>query len=126
VHVAKVTDGLVRHTHYLRYRLHHAGSKVFMLAVPSEALGLLITGADIARREEVQPGKWRIELASKVYEQPYSLQVSYETRFDQDNGEIALQTVRGDRRRPRTRPRGGVRHRPRGTGDRSGGPGAGG
>jgi hypothetical protein len=94
VHVAKVTDGLVRHTHYLRYRLHHAGSKVFMLAVPSEALGLLITGADIARREEVEPGKWRIELASKVYEQPYSLQVSYETRFDQDNGEIALQTVR--------------------------------
>ncbi len=93
VHVAKVTDGLVRHTHYMRYRLYHAGAKVFMLSVPEDALSLLISGPDIARREEIEPGRWRVELASKVYDRPYLLQLSYETRFDQATGQISLSSV---------------------------------
>ena len=92
--VAKVTDGLVRHDHYLRYRLFHAGAKAFDLGLPAEATGVTITGAGIARREQVSRGNWRVELEDKVYDQPYLLRVSYETQFNMAEGKAPLAAVR--------------------------------
>lgn len=93
LHVAKVTEGLIRHTHYLRYRLHNAGAKVFEVDVPKEAIGLLITGSQIAHSSEISPGRWRVELTKKKFDQPYLLTVRYETRFDRSAGEVRLAPV---------------------------------
>ena len=94
LHVATVTDGLVRHRHSLRYRLYHAGTKAFSLSLPAEAVGVTITGPGIARREQSSPGQWRIELADKVYDQPYLMTVSYETRYDPADGNVPLAPIR--------------------------------
>ncbi|MBN1507652.1 MAG: hypothetical protein JW955_12445 [Sedimentisphaerales bacterium] len=94
LHVAKVTDGLVRHEHALRYRLYHAGTKAFALALPLEAVGVTITGPGIARREQSGPGQWRVELADKVYDRPYLMHVSYETRYDPTDGNVPLAPAR--------------------------------
>jgi len=94
LHVAKVTEGLVRHHHYLRYRLFHAGAKTFDVVLPTEAMGVTISGAGIARREQTAPGRWRVELADKVLGQPYLLQVSYETQYNQGDGSVTLAPVR--------------------------------
>jgi len=94
LHAAKVTDGLVRHDHYLRYRLFHAGIKTFDLVLPAEATGVTITGAGIARREQLSGGNWRVELEDKVYDQPYLLRVSYETQFNLTEGKAPLAAVR--------------------------------
>ncbi|HOX06921.1 MAG TPA: hypothetical protein PK280_11005 [Planctomycetota bacterium] len=90
LHVARVTEGLVRHTHYLRYRLHNAGVKVFDVEVPKEAIGLLVSGSEIANSREISPGRWRVELDKKKFDQPYLLTVRYETRFDRTAGEFKL------------------------------------
>jgi hypothetical protein len=94
LHIAKVTDGLVRHEHALRYRLYHAGTKAFALTLPPEAVGVTITGAGIARREQASPGQWRVELADKVYDQPYLMTVKYETRYNPADGNVPLVPVR--------------------------------
>ena len=93
LHVAQVADGLVRHHHYLRYRLFHAGTKTFTLKLPPAASGVTLTGSGIARRVQVSPETWRIELAAKVYDRPYLLRVSYETRYDQTEGVVPLAPV---------------------------------
>jgi hypothetical protein len=93
LHVAKVTDGLVRHQHTLRYRLYHAGTKTFGLTLPAEAVGVTITGPGIARREQLGAGQWRVELADKVYDQPYLMNVTYETRYDPADGNVPLAPV---------------------------------
>ena len=94
LHVAKVTDGLVRHQHTLRYRLYHAGAKTFSLSLPSEAAGVTISGPGIARREQAAPGQWRVELADKVYDRPYVMSVVYETRYNPADGNVPLAPVR--------------------------------
>lgn len=96
LHVARVSEGMVRHKHHLRYRLHNAGSKIFELAVPSQAMGLQINGPNIARLEEIEQGSgiWRIELAAKVLERPFPLTISYETKFDQAAGAVGLVPVK--------------------------------
>jgi len=94
LHVAKVTEGLVRHQHYLRYRLFQAGTKTFEFSLPSEAVGVTITGPGIARREQLGQGDWRVELADKVYDRPYLLRVTYETQYDQADGAVELSPVR--------------------------------
>jgi len=94
LHVAKVTDGLVRHQHSVRYRLYHAGAKAFALALPPDAVGATITGPGIARREQSGPGQWRVELADKIYDQPYLMRVTYETRYNSADGNVPLVPVR--------------------------------
>lgn len=93
LHVAQVADGLVRHHHSLRYRLFHAGTKAFTLKLPPAATGVTLTGSGIARRVQAAPETWRIELAQKVYDRPYLLRVTYETRYDQAEGEVPLAPV---------------------------------
>ncbi len=93
LHVAKVTDGLVRHEHYLRYKLFHAGAKTFELSLPAEATGVTVTGSGIARREQLGQGDWRVELADKVYDRPYLLRVTYETQYNQTEGNVPLAPV---------------------------------
>jgi hypothetical protein len=94
LHVAKVTDGLVRHQHSLRYRLYHAGTKAFALTLPPDAVGVTITGPGIARREQPGPGQWSVELADKIYDQPYLMRVAYETRYNSTDGNVPLVPVR--------------------------------
>ncbi|MGB2806161.1 MAG: hypothetical protein WBC22_00345 [Sedimentisphaerales bacterium] len=94
LHLAKVTEGLVRHHHYLLYRLFQAGTKAFEFSLPSDAAGVTITGQGIARREQLEQGNWRVELADKVYNRPFLLRVTYETQYDQADGKIQLSPVR--------------------------------
>ncbi len=95
LHVARVSEGMVRHQHYLRYRLFNAGGKFFELQVPPAALGLQIGGPNIARLEEIdgEAGRWRVELAAKVFERPFPLTVTYETTFDHGDGQVELAPV---------------------------------
>jgi len=95
-HVAKVSDGVVRHTHYLRYRLHNAGSKVFEVQVPKDAVGLVISGPEIAHLKEVStdPRIWRVELAQKRFDRPYPLTIRYETQFERGTGEVPLRPAK--------------------------------
>jgi hypothetical protein len=92
LHVAKISEGLVRHTHYQRYRLYNAGTKVFEVQLPQDALGVLITGPSIVRRRELTPGAglWQIELAGKWYDKPYPLTIRYDTQFDRQAGTAKL------------------------------------
>jgi len=95
LHVAQVSEGLVRHNHYLRYHLAHAGAKVFEIVVPEAALGVQITGPQIANMEPVEgeAGRWRIELARKWFDRAYPLSVRYETRFDMTAGSVAIEPL---------------------------------
>lgn len=92
LHVASVSEGLVRHTHYLLYRLHNGGSKEFEVRVPAGVMGLVMSGPDIARREEVEPGsgRWRIELSRRWFDRPYPLTLRYETSYDRSLGRVTL------------------------------------
>ena len=104
LHVAKVTEGLVRHTNHLTYTLQNAGSKVFEFQVPKGAEGIVITGPDIARRDEIEKGsgRYRVELNRKWYDRPYPLTVSYDTKYqlpaESENaaGAIVLDPVRAE------------------------------
>lgn len=95
LHVATVNDGLVEHTHYLRYRLHNAGVKELEVALPKDALGVVLTGPEIAKKRETEPGsrRWRIELAEKWFSRPYPLTIRYETQFGRAEGEVAVLPV---------------------------------
>jgi hypothetical protein len=92
LHVAEVSDGIVRHTHYLRYRFYNAGQKILEVQTPKDAMGLEIIGADIAHLKESEPhsGLWRVELARRQYDEPYLLKLRFETQYDRTNGDIAL------------------------------------
>jgi hypothetical protein len=96
LHLAEVSDGLVRHRHFMRYRLQHAGVKVFEIQLPPNGLGLRISGPEIARKELVDAatGRWRIELSGKWYDRPYPLDVRYESRFDQEAGDVPILPVK--------------------------------
>jgi hypothetical protein len=96
LHVAEVTEGLVRHRQYLRFRLQNAGARSFEIEVPPAALGLVISGPEIARRQllDQATGRWRIELGQKWFDQPYSLGLSYETRFSQEEGTLQIAPVK--------------------------------
>ncbi len=93
LHVADVSEGLVRHNHTLVYRVKNAGVKVLDVQLPENVLGLQILGANIARREKLDDGTWRVELTGKWYDRPYVLRLQYETQFDRDAGELSLQPV---------------------------------
>jgi hypothetical protein len=77
----------------LRYRLLHAGIKVFELSMPVDAAGVTITGPGIARRQQLDQSAWRVELADKVYDRPYVLRVTYETQYDQTDGTVQLAPI---------------------------------
>jgi len=96
LHVAEVTEGLVRHRQYLRFRLQNAGARAFEIEVPAAALGLVITGPEIARRQllDQASGRWRIELSQKWFDQPYALALTYETRFSQEEGALQITPVK--------------------------------
>jgi hypothetical protein len=93
LHHVKVTDGLVHHQHLLRYQLLHAGVKTFTLTLPPDALGVTLTGPGIARREQLDPNTWRVELAQKVYDRPYLLTVTYDTSYSHDSNLVPVAPV---------------------------------
>lgn len=95
LHVAAVADGAVRHTTYLRYTLQHAGSKLFRVRVPEDAVGVRLVGPEIARRSAVpdEPGLWEVELSSKWYNRPYPLAVQYDTAYAADAASVQIDPV---------------------------------
>ncbi len=95
LHVATVSEGLVRHVHYLVYSLRHAGVKELNVRVESGALGLQISGPNIARRQLIDEaaGVWRIELTGKWYDPTYPLTISYETRYERADEKVAMHPV---------------------------------
>lgn len=95
LHVAAVADGAVRHTVYLHYTLQHAGSKLFRVRVPDDAVGVRLVGPQIARRSAVpgEPGLWEVELASKWYDRPYPLAVQYDTTYEADAATVQIDPV---------------------------------
>ena len=96
LHVAEISEGLVRHHHQVRFQMAHAGAKVFDLHVPTDALGLVIAGPDIAntKRVDEKTGLWRVELSRKYFDRPLLLTVRYETRFEMSDGGVELEPVR--------------------------------
>ncbi|MBT3380153.1 MAG: hypothetical protein HN742_35675 [Lentisphaerae bacterium] len=96
LHLANVSDGLVKHRQYLRYRLQNAGTKLLEFTVPPDALGLLITGPEIARKElvDAETGLWRVELSGKWFDRAYPLEISYETRFDREVGGVPIVPIK--------------------------------
>ena len=95
LHVAAVADGVVRHTVYLHYTLQHAGSKLFRVRLPDDAVGVRLVGPEIARRSSVpdQPGLWEVELTSKWYDRPYPLAVQYDTVYAADAESVQIDPV---------------------------------
>jgi len=95
LHVAAVADGVVHHTVYLHYTLQHAGSKLFRVRVPKDAVGVRLVGPEIARRAPVsdQPGLWEVELSSKWYDRPYPLAVQYDTAYAADAISVQIDPV---------------------------------
>lgn len=98
LHVARVSEGLVRHRHYLRYSLHNAGEKLFTFRVPPNALGVQVIGPDVSRRRPLDEadGLWQVELARKWFDRPYPLTITYETRFDRTTGRVPIRTARAE------------------------------
>ncbi len=99
LHVARVSEGQVRHHVYLRYRIQNAGTKQLQLQLPEQAIGVTLSGAQIARRQALGQGRWLVELARKWFEEtdgPYRLSVTYETRFDRTDGQVPIESVRAD------------------------------
>ncbi len=96
LHVATVTDGLVRHKHYLRYRMQNVGSKLFEFEPPGDAIGLIVTGSNIAtaERQGEDGNRWRVELREKEYEGDYLLTISYEREFDRTKEQFTLEPVK--------------------------------
>jgi len=92
LHVVKVSEGLVRHSQHFRYQFFNAGVKVLKIRTPENALGVSITGPDIAHLKESNPGSgfWTIELARKWFDRPYPLTIQYETQFDREAGRLSL------------------------------------
>lgn len=96
LHVARISDGIVRHQHYLQYRLFHAGTKSLVVQLPPNAVGVTIAGADIANRQELEPGTglWQIELAKKIFDAPYRLAISYQHAFDRTGGQLEILPIK--------------------------------
>ncbi len=92
LHIAEVSEGLVRGTTHLTYSVKNAGVKAVILEVPKDLTGLVISGADIARTQEVEEGssRWRVELKAK--KQHIVLEVQYERRFENDT--VSIRPVR--------------------------------
>ncbi|PCJ56021.1 MAG: hypothetical protein COA79_20120 [Planctomycetota bacterium] len=95
LHVAKISEGLVKHTHYLRLLPHNAGVKTFNVKIPKNALGLLITGPQMANKKETakNSGEWKIELDRKWFDRAYPLQIKYETQFISEKGSSKIEPV---------------------------------
>lgn len=91
--IAEISEGLIRHRHAVRYQLLHAGTKRFTVGLPPDATAVILSGPRVARREQIEPGLWQIELEDKIFEQPYLLRISYETRYDPALGQVTLEPV---------------------------------
>lgn len=90
LHVADVSEGVIDHAHYIRYRLQNAGAKFFDVTLPDGAVGVQILGPKIARREKIDDNSYRVELTGKWFDRPYPLTVKYETRFDRAGGKVLI------------------------------------
>ncbi|MFH1730891.1 MAG: hypothetical protein ABIF82_04465 [Planctomycetota bacterium] len=92
LHIADVSEGLVRGTTHLTYSIKNAGVKVLNIQVPKDLTGLEIFGKGIAQTQEIGEGsgRWQVELKSK--EQQFVMSVRYERRFENDA--VSIRPVR--------------------------------
>ena len=92
LHIADVSEGLVRGTTHLTYSIKNAGVKVLNIQVPKDLTGLEIYGKGIARTQEIGEGsgRWQVELKSKT--EQFVMSVRYERRFENDA--VSIRPVR--------------------------------
>lgn len=90
LHEVKISEGVVHHTHYLRYQPYNAGVKEFQVSLPKNIFGLRISGAQIANKKESDetPGLWTINLEEKWFDREYALTIFYETSFEKDEYKV--------------------------------------
>jgi hypothetical protein len=91
LHEIKISEGVVHHTHYLRYQPFNAGVKDFIVQLPKNIFGLRIMGAQIANKKESTetPGLWTISLEEKWFDREYALTVFYETSFESNEYKLS-------------------------------------
>jgi hypothetical protein len=91
LHEVKISEGVVHHTHYLRYQPYNAGVKEFQVQLPKNIFGLRISGAQIANKKESveTPGLWTISLEEKWFDREYALTVFYEVSFEKDEYKVS-------------------------------------
>ncbi|MFO7871292.1 MAG: hypothetical protein R6V03_07670 [Kiritimatiellia bacterium] len=80
LHRVDLSEGKMRGTAYVRYRIEHAGCKTFRLKAPAPGISLAMTGRDIAKVHEAdrEKGIWEVELHNKVLND-YQLEARYQT-----------------------------------------------
>ena len=91
LHEVKISEGVVHHTHYLRYQPYNAGVKEFQVQLPKNVFGLRFSGAQIANKKESveTPGLWTINLEEKWFDREYALTIFYETSFEKDEYKVS-------------------------------------
>lgn len=97
LHVVRVSEGLLRHEHQVRWQLKHAGAKTLELVLPRgfpawREAGVMVRGPDLSSYREETRGESRVlvvELDKKWFDRTYPLLVAYETRHDRGAGGAA-------------------------------------
>jgi hypothetical protein len=92
-----ISEGVLQCTAFVRYRIDHAGCKVFRLQAPVPEARLAVTGKDVAKVTEIDTAKgiWEVELHNKE-DSRVSMEVRYEVEFDNTKGKVqvaSLQTL---------------------------------
>jgi hypothetical protein len=96
LHTAHVMQGVVRHHCYIRHNIRHAGTKLFRVRLPGSAMGVVITGSEVARISQPDaddPQLYVVELTRKQFARPYQLSLRYETPITGDEQGVTIEPV---------------------------------
>lgn len=90
-----ISEGMLKGTVYVRYKIDNAGCKKFLIQAPSPSVPLAVTGSDISKVNEIdkEKGIWEIELHNKV-ENNYSVQIRYQISGAAAGGNVKILPVR--------------------------------
>ncbi|MEA2013591.1 MAG: hypothetical protein U9O87_11050 [Verrucomicrobiota bacterium] len=89
---AHITDGMISNSIYIRYKIENAGIKMLKIKLHDSLSGVDISGDDIVGYSG-ENGIWKVELHDKV-EREYLLKIQYQSPFDKDFGEVAVNSVK--------------------------------
>jgi hypothetical protein len=95
LHRVELTEGMLQHRVYQRYRIENAGVKFFHVRVPVKDATLSVSGRNIARVTPLpvaagETGRvWQVELHGKV-EDAYALTCLYQEPYDPAGGGVTI------------------------------------
>ena len=89
-----LSEGMLQGTVHVQYRIDHAGCKTFRVQSPAPGVPLAVTGNDISKVHELEPGQglWEVELHNKV-ETRYMLEVRYQIPFGATGGQVNVKPL---------------------------------